>query len=130
MGKVRVYVGSDGKLHFVDSAGADTVLPFKNSFIPESAQRAYSYSYVNSLSIIPNFTGKALLFVTSIANQHYTSHSIGSGVGNQNKLIGEYGNSGTINSLFIGDVVSGTSVVINATAATSSFTINLVQIGE
>lgn len=26
---VRTYVGEDGKLHFVDSAGADSVLPFK-----------------------------------------------------------------------------------------------------
>ena len=28
LGKVRVYVGSDGKLHFVNSGGADSVLPF------------------------------------------------------------------------------------------------------
>ncbi len=28
LAKVRTYVGSDGKLHFVNSAGADTVLPF------------------------------------------------------------------------------------------------------
>lgn len=27
--KVKTYVGSDGKLHFVDASGADTVLPFK-----------------------------------------------------------------------------------------------------
>lgn len=30
--RIRVYVGSDGKLHFVNKAGADSVLPFKNSF--------------------------------------------------------------------------------------------------
>lgn len=29
--KVRTYVGSDGKLHFVDASGADSVLPFSNS---------------------------------------------------------------------------------------------------
>lgn len=28
MSKIKVYVGSDGKLHFVNSGGADTVLPF------------------------------------------------------------------------------------------------------
>ena len=28
LSKVRVYVGSDGKLHFVNASGADTVLPF------------------------------------------------------------------------------------------------------
>lgn len=27
---VNVYVGDDGKLHFVDSAGADSALPFNN----------------------------------------------------------------------------------------------------
>lgn len=30
---IKVYVGTDGKLHFVDSAGADTVLNFSNSNI-------------------------------------------------------------------------------------------------
>lgn len=29
--KIKTYVGSDGKLHFVDSAGADSVLPFKSN---------------------------------------------------------------------------------------------------
>ena len=28
LGQVKTYVGSDGKLHFVDASGADTVLPF------------------------------------------------------------------------------------------------------
>lgn len=28
--KVRTYVGSDGKLHFVDASGADSVLPFSS----------------------------------------------------------------------------------------------------
>ena len=30
MTNVNIYVGEDGYLHFVDSAGADTVLPFNN----------------------------------------------------------------------------------------------------
>ena len=29
---VRTYVGEDGKLHFVDSSGADTVLPFSSGY--------------------------------------------------------------------------------------------------
>ena len=29
---VRTYVGEDGKLHFVDSQGADTVLPFSSGY--------------------------------------------------------------------------------------------------
>ena len=30
MGKVKTYVGSDGKLHFTDASGADSVLPFSS----------------------------------------------------------------------------------------------------
>ncbi len=33
---MKTYVGTDGKLHFVNSAGADTVLPFSNSNIDYS----------------------------------------------------------------------------------------------
>ena len=33
LGQVKTYVGSDGKLHFVDASGADTVLPFSNEFV-------------------------------------------------------------------------------------------------
>ena len=29
--RIRVYVGSDGKLHFVNKAGADSVLPFSRT---------------------------------------------------------------------------------------------------
>lgn len=38
LGQVRTYVGSDGKLHFVDASGADSVLPFNKStgiYIPQ-----------------------------------------------------------------------------------------------
>lgn len=31
LGQVKTYVGSDGKLHFVDASGADSVLPFSSS---------------------------------------------------------------------------------------------------
>lgn len=31
LSKVKTYVGEDGKLHFIDSAGADTALPFSNN---------------------------------------------------------------------------------------------------
>ena len=33
LNKIRTYVGSDGKLHFTDASGADTVLPFSKSTI-------------------------------------------------------------------------------------------------
>lgn len=29
--KIKIYVGSDGKLHFIDSVGADSVIPFSAS---------------------------------------------------------------------------------------------------
>ena len=32
LAKVKVYVGGDGKLHFVNSGGADSVLPFSKSY--------------------------------------------------------------------------------------------------
>ena len=35
MSKVNVYVGDDGTLHFVNGSGADTVIPFSNTSIPE-----------------------------------------------------------------------------------------------
>lgn len=32
LSKVKTYVGEDGKLHFIDSAGADSVLPFSGGW--------------------------------------------------------------------------------------------------
>lgn len=61
--RVNVYVGSDGKLHFVNSGGADSVLPFNNK--PEyhvvSAGRSINLSTyaVSSTNItIPKKPGK------------------------------------------------------------------------
>lgn len=42
LNKVRAYVDEDGKLHFVDSEGADTVLPFSGGW--EDAVLVQSYS--------------------------------------------------------------------------------------
>lgn len=33
LSKIRTYVGSDGKLHFVNASGADTALPFSNDIL-------------------------------------------------------------------------------------------------
>lgn len=38
--KVKTYVGSDGKLHFTDASGADSVLPFSNIKIVNGTFRA------------------------------------------------------------------------------------------
>lgn len=35
LGNIRTYVGEDGKLHFTDSTGADSVLPFNSYLISE-----------------------------------------------------------------------------------------------
>ncbi len=43
LAKVKTYVGEDGKLHFVDSEGADSVLPF-------SSKPTYAYCYTEQAS--------------------------------------------------------------------------------
>lgn len=43
--RIKTYVGSDSKLHFTDATGADSVLPFSSSSVPQS-----SPSYSSSVS--------------------------------------------------------------------------------
>ena len=126
---IDIYVGDDGKLHKVQG-GADSVLPFKKGFIPETAIRNYTVNYVTSLEIVPNFTGKALLFVTSYANSVYIEHSLESGMKNAVKLLQSYGSSGVSNTLWIGDVTENTPISITSANPSSWWTNNLVQIGE
>ena len=48
LGKIRIYVGTDGKLHYVDKAGADTALNFSSA---KRFTEAYKYSvHTNSLN--------------------------------------------------------------------------------
>ena len=42
--KIKTYVGSDGKLHFVDSEGADTIIPFKKGIVPMTFSKTEAYS--------------------------------------------------------------------------------------
>lgn len=51
LNKVRVYVGSDGKIHFVNSAGADSALPFKRDFQVTVTTSSKLYQ-ANNLSLI------------------------------------------------------------------------------
>ena len=54
-----MYVGDDGKLHFVDSAGADTALPFSGYKMYEATYNGWieSATYELDLSnIISNYT--------------------------------------------------------------------------
>lgn len=57
MSKINTYVGSDGKIHFTNSAGADSVLPFKSSSegYPKS-----SYSYYSAVSGAGDWTSKTV----------------------------------------------------------------------
>lgn len=49
--RVNVYVGSDGKLHFVNSGGADTALPFRGSGIAYIACVSSGGSYPNNTEV-------------------------------------------------------------------------------
>lgn len=73
LGRVNVYVGGDGKLHFVNSGGADSVLPFNNkptyyvvSTGRELAVRTYAESSVKIT--IPDKEGKTVVggYITNI----------------------------------------------------------------
>lgn len=89
LSNINVYVGEDEKLHFVDSAGADTVIPFssgfsklstiitKNSWDWGSQTRTinhtvtlpvgyeyfivYAYSYGGQSASVPTLSGRGLL---------------------------------------------------------------------
>lgn len=63
MNRVNIYVDDDGKIHFVNAAGADTVLPFKNCYplkfqhIDVNTDRAQTNGYVSGCAkLIFNFT--------------------------------------------------------------------------
>lgn len=73
MKKIKTYVGTDGKLHFIDATGADSVLPFKSVISPTlvatnagySGKKGKTYllcgslsggSYPNAPSIVLSFT--------------------------------------------------------------------------
>lgn len=64
LNKVKTYVGSDGKLHFTDASGADSVLPFTNVKWNEATYTA-SATYRednNNYKVVykTNITGKTL----------------------------------------------------------------------
>lgn len=50
--RVNVYVGSDGKLHFVNSGGADTALPFRGSGTAYIACVSSGGSYPNNTEYV------------------------------------------------------------------------------
>ena len=73
LGRVNVYVGGDGKLHFVNSGGADSVLPFNNKpeYYVVSTGRELAVSTYSEKSIkitIPDRDGKTAVggYITNI----------------------------------------------------------------
>lgn len=61
--RIRVYVGNDGKLHFVNKAGADSALPFslvKNLYIqnvPNTAGSKYTIKNASKYVLVASFSG-------------------------------------------------------------------------
>ena len=100
---VNVYVGSDGKLHFVNSGGADSVLPFnKVSYTDFSIPEGITEKVI-SLSDIPGsteiigagateriYTGWTGLSVSYTSTQVTLSWGIDTGAGN--RPVTAYGN--------------------------------------
>ena len=73
LGRVNVYVGGDGKLHFVNSGGADSVLPFNNKptyyVVSTGRELAVSTYAESSVKItIPDKEGKTVVggYITNI----------------------------------------------------------------
>lgn len=67
LAKVKTYVGEDGNLHFIDSEGADSVLPFSSGGIKGCDTLFYADStYVNgSTKYIFNSNYKAIMYAPS-----------------------------------------------------------------
>ena len=67
--KIKTYVGSDGKLHFVNKAGADTVLNFSSGAIKKieviSEYRCTSSTHTINVSSVLNQNGIDINSVTT-----------------------------------------------------------------
>lgn len=78
--KVRTYVGSDGKLHFVDASGADTVLNFSGgkklkSFVLTGTAKGSGGIYVgNSITVTCNYDSNGNFIGLSEASTSWGSN--------------------------------------------------------
>lgn len=103
MKKINIYVGTDNKLHFINSVGADSVLPFNKVSYTDFSIPEGTVQKVISLSDIPGsteiigagateriYTGWTGLSVSYTSTQVTLSWGIDTGAGN--KPVTAYGN--------------------------------------
>ena len=78
--KVKTYVGSDGKLHFVDASGADTALPFNpakcSEAIIDKTETSSRVNWVIKSTNVSNKTGSGT----------FSGEKISSTMGTDNKV--------------------------------------------
>ena len=65
MGKVKTYVGSDGKLHFTDASGADTALNF-------SSAKTHTVHLQSKLNVPSGSTSKLFIPITNVTSVKLT----------------------------------------------------------
>lgn len=72
MENIKVYVGDDSKLHFVDSGGADSVLPFSQSL---NILEITSKQAGGSITVDGNVLLAGIISATYNGNSYYTSYA-------------------------------------------------------
>lgn len=106
IGKINVYVGGDGKIHFANSAGADSALNFSNKtlhvdkFSVSSDGLTAWYNFGNYFSSWDDFVANARWSLIQRSDERYLSFAI-----NQ---------SGSISTEQVSASVSGTTYTIKA----------------
>lgn len=82
MGKIRTYVGSDGKLHFTDASGADSVLPFNNKakLILLGASNSFNISSVVGAENIGKYTKDDFICIPNFTSMQSLPQAISGGI--------------------------------------------------
>ncbi len=124
---VRTYVGEDGKLHFVNSTGADTVIPFNSGYKEVAIAFAYYQRVAACILIKPN---KSVIYGWgSIQGDYMTVNA--SGAGNTSiiaKKAGKYlvfDTQATVPKTSTTQVDASANTTIVMSTATTQFSINV-----
>lgn len=101
MKKIKTYVGSDGKIHFVDSTGADSVLPFKSA-----------------PTLVGTYSGNQTINVSSVIGANDTVNNfiieLVSAPSGQTEKRGNLNDTyGYIQGFTVSKYLSGTNLIIN-----------------